>query len=348
MPDALAAATDGWTKRSERFDPDREPFATCLYEGERGLFVRVEVFAERPRRLDAVRAAPGWLVLMRVTSDPALPALAALLAQPGATIVRYSAGRRCTVYVAGRFAKVYAGGRARRAFANGLLLAEAGELGFAVAQPELRDDTVWHAALAGERVGPRLYARGDAALARRIGRAAASLSRSPIRPSIRRDLHAELVRTERRCAELERRVPALRDPLRRLLGALEAADVAEQSLGPVHGALHASQWLDDGSRLALLDYDALALGPPELDAATFLADTDVQNRERVPVDALNAAFLDGFESVAGPLDERLLAVHRAHRRLEKALRVARTLRPDGDEKAARRLRGALVVLEALE
>jgi aminoglycoside phosphotransferase (APT) family kinase protein len=113
----------------------------------------------------------------------------------------------------------------------------------------------------------------------------------------------------------------------------------------VHGALHVSQWLEHGDRLALLDYDSLALGDPELDAATFLADLDVENRERVPVDRLGTTFLAGYEETAGPLDSRLLAAYRAHRRLEKALRVARALRPDGDRKAERRLRLALECVE---
>jgi aminoglycoside phosphotransferase (APT) family kinase protein len=144
-------------------------------------------------------------------------------------------------------------------------------------------------------------------------------------------------------------VPALAEPERRLLRALAAAyggcDPAEPR--PVHGALHVSQWLEGDAGLALLDYDALAQGDPELDAATFLADLDVENRERVPVEALGAAFLAGYEETAGPLRARLLAAYRAERRLEKALRVARSLRPDGDRKAARRLRLALECLEGL-
>ena len=114
---------------------------------------------------------------------------------------------------------------------------------------------------------------------------------------------------------------------------------------PVHGALHASQWLENGHGLVLLDYDSLALGDPELDAATFVAGLDVENRERVQVDRLNTAFLQGYEETAGPLDPQLLAAYRAQRRLEKALRVARAVRPDGDRKAGRRLRRALECVE---
>jgi aminoglycoside phosphotransferase (APT) family kinase protein len=141
-------------------------------------------------------------------------------------------------------------------------------------------------------------------------------------------------------------VPGLGLPASRLLERLQKtyAGCPVSEPRPVHGALHASQWLEDGVGLALLDYDSLALGDPELDAATFLADMDVQNRERVPVDRLNIAFLAGYEETGGLLDPRLLAAYRANRRLEKALRVARALRPEGDAKAGRRLRGALACL----
>jgi aminoglycoside phosphotransferase (APT) family kinase protein len=108
----------------------------------------------------------------------------------------------------------------------------------------------------------------------------------------------------------------------------------------VHGSLHPSQWLDDGSSLGLVDYDSVGLGDPELDAATFLADLDVENRARVATDRLNGAFLAGYESVAD-LDAGLVRAYRAHGRLGRAVKIARALCPDGDAKAARRLRSAL-------
>jgi hypothetical protein len=138
-------------------------------------------------------------------------------------------------------------------------------------------------------------------------------------------------------------VPALGADARRLLARLAELHAAGDArrLRPVHGALHAAQWLDDGSELGLVDYDALALDDAELDAATFLAGLDVENRERTPVDWLAERFLAGYSAAGDPLDPRLLQAYRAHRLLEKALRVARAVRPDGDEKAERRLRRAL-------
>ena len=45
---------------------------------------------------------------------------------------------------------------------------------------------------------------------------------------------------------------------------------------PVHGAPHQHQWLADGQRLGLIDFDRFALGDPELDLAVTLAVNRVQ------------------------------------------------------------------------
>ena len=353
-----------WTRMHERFEPECEPYATCVLatEGARQRIVRLEAFGARsPERGPGARivraGAAGLLRVSCFLADPSLPTLGRALAAHGqATVVRYRPGRRCTIRVdeAGRisFAKVYADGAAERAHADGLDLWRAagrGELGFLVAKserfdPELR--SVWHESVAGAPVKGQLRGPRGGELARRLGRAAGTLGRSSLRPRARRDRRMELARSRMRCAELERRVPALGNPARRLLAALDAAHAACNLTPPrpIHGALHVSQWLENGAGVALLDYDSLALGDPELDAATFLADLDVENRDRVPVDRLGAAFVSGFVATAGPLDSRLLATYRAHRLLEKSLRVARALRPDGDRKAERRLRMAIECL----
>jgi hypothetical protein len=350
-----------WRRMKERFDPDAEPFAVCVYEsvGLPQRLVRVEVFTARPPRQElddcVIRAGTaGWLRVTRFPSDPNLPALPTLLAGPGRrTVVRYNPYRRCTIRVdcdgRSRFVKAYADDRGERVHADGVELWRAerrGELGFAVARPERFDPStraVWQATIGGERIMGRLDAKnGGEALAHRIGRAAASLSRARVRPRAVVDAKATLARAAGRCADLERRVPELGHEARRLLDELERVHSAagQTEPRPVHGALHPSQWLDDGSRLGLVDYDSVGLGDPELDAATFLADLDVQDRERVATDRLNAAFLAGYESVAS-LDAGLLRAYRAHGRLGRAVKVARALCPDGDEKAARRLRSAL-------
>jgi hypothetical protein len=369
--DAVAEAAElwGWLERPawrrlhERFEPGREPYATCVLAslGRPQRIVRVDAFRDRqPEPVPGTcvpRTGPaGQLRIGRVPPDPGLPTLPTVLeGGPRRTIVRYHPGRRCTIRSEEdgrtRFAKVYADAGVEQIYANGFgLWRVSSELEFLVAKPERYDAelrVVWQESVDGDPLASRLHGSSGEALARRLGSATGSLARSGLRPRRRRHHRTELVRSASRCADLERRVPQLAEPARRLLDKLEAAHRAFPSSEPrpVHGALHTSQWLEGACGFALLDYDSLALGDPELDAATFLADLDFQNRERVPVDRLNAAFLAGYESTAGALDTRRLSTYRTHRRLEKTVRVARSFRPDGDRKAARRLRRALESFE---
>ena len=68
-----------------------------------------------------------------------------------------------------------------------------------------------------------------------------------------------------------------------------------------------------------------------------MAELDFEDRTVVPVEELNRAFLGGYQDAAGGLDPSLLRAYRAHKRLAKALRTARALRPDGDDRAERHL-----------
>jgi Ser/Thr protein kinase RdoA (MazF antagonist) len=117
----------------------------------------------------------------------------------------------------------------------------------------------------------------------------------------------------------------------------------ERPLRPLHGAPHPRQWLELDGDIGLVDFDDFALGERELDVAVFLAAMDTERG--VKAEAVNAAFLAGYEAVAGPLDRALLAGQRAAERLAKARRSAWAVRPDGDERAARDLARAWEPIE---
>src|SRR5262249_33071085 len=108
-------------------------------------------------------------------------------------------------------------------------------------------------------------------------------------------------------------------------------------LRPIHGDPHADQWLVAEDRLGLVDFESLALGDPELDAAVFLAELDFEDERQVPVEDLEAAYIEGAESSGLRVERRLLSAYRAHKRLAKALRSASSLRADGDARAAAHL-----------
>jgi aminoglycoside phosphotransferase (APT) family kinase protein len=146
--------------------------------------------------------------------------------------------------------------------------------------------------------------------------------------------------------ELGRRVPLLADRVGRLLDRLATVHERVGSRGqrPIHGDPHADQWLDEGERLGLVDFESLALGDPELDAAVFLAELDFEDTRVLPVEELEAAYLAGAAAAGLTLEPDLLRAYRAHKRLAKALRSATSLRVDGDKRAEAHLELAMELL----
>jgi aminoglycoside phosphotransferase (APT) family kinase protein len=202
---------------------------------------------------------------------------------------------------------------------------------------------MWQHQVPGTPLVDRLLGPGGPELAGRIGRAAASITRSGLQPGAVFGAAAQLDRSRRAAADLGSRVPRLAPVASCLLSRLTAAHAAAGALPhrPIHGAPHPNQWLEDGPTLGLVDFDRLSTGDPELDVATFLGELDFEETRVAPVDELEQAFLAGYEAIAGTLDRALLAAYRSHKRLAKSLRSARALRPDGDERAERHLEQAM-------
>jgi hypothetical protein len=231
-----------------------------------------------------------------------------------AEIVRYHPGRRLTVREGDRFGKIGVGPELLDAQRE--LWAHRHELGFTVAEPlgyDAETRTLWLGTVPGSEVWPAPQ------LAERMGAALATLHRSGVRPATRRERpdHAR---------ELIRRVPAVRERVLELL----ADPPPPGPPRPIHGAPHPPQWLADGDALGLIDFDRLALGDPEADVAAFMEAAAAEDHG----EPVAAAFARGY----GELDQPRLDYYRRERRVAKALRAASALRPDGDERAARRLR----------
>lgn len=356
-----------WTRVYARFTPGHAtggqhgPYTRLVYARADGQsLVTLDVFEDAPSADSCERVCHyedlGWVGLTRFPSDDRLPSLAAALAVDGdVTIVRYRPGRRCTFRVERgadvRYGKVFPRGHGD----SGTALHEAGtalwgaaarsELGFAVAEPVAWDaarQTLWQRAVRGDAVAPALAGPDAVVLGRRLGQALATLTRSSVRPVAAFTAAVQCTRSRAYADELAIRVPSLATQATALIDALEAvhADRPARAL-PIHGAPHIHQWLTDSQgRLALVDFDRLSVGDPELDVATFLGELDFEDGLHVPRSAIAAAFVDGYESVTGPLDATLAAAYRAHKRLAKALRSARAVRTDGDRRAAVHLTSA--------
>jgi len=357
-------AERSWSRTFERFAGPADPFATLVYQSDAPtqVIVRVDVCGGRPDaqplgeayRLDE---ALGWLRLRPYYADPALPGLAGTLMRPGqATVVRYRPGRRCTLRHEGpdgpRFAKVFAAGAGSDLHGAGEALwahAERGELTFAVARPDRWDAatwTLWQHPVPGQPILDVLAGPRASDLAFRMGVALGSLGRSSVNPPALFDAAAQLRRTRRAARELGQLVPSLAAEASRMVDELAAfhAGPAARAPRPIHGAPHPSQWLDGPAGLGLVDFDRVAWGDPELDLAVFLAELDYEHGLLHRAEQIETALVAGYEHVAGALDPSLIQVYRAHKRLGKALRAARSLRPDGDQRATDHLRRAFACL----
>ncbi|MEZ4732248.1 MAG: phosphotransferase [Caldilineaceae bacterium] len=361
-----------WQRTYGRFHLGATPLVTLIYETidapQEICVIHVQqtfpaIFT--PGQALFRRNRVGWLSLTRFPADPHLPTLRSVLARPyHAKVVRYRPGKRCTIRCpapAGDapiapmfdlpcFAKVFADDEGAAIHHESLALwvaSQTGVIGFAVARPlawqgELR--TLWQGVVPGAPIMTRLLSAEGPALAERLGRAAASLTQSGLQPQQVTDGRKQQKRSVKYAERLRAFFPALAPALDFLLEKLAVvhAERDQTRLRPIHGAPHAHQWLDDGERLGLVDFDGFALGDPELDAATFLAEMEFEDWETVPVAAINHRFQTGYEAVAGPLEPRLLNAYRAHKRLSKALRNAYAVRADNDMRVERALGQAII------
>jgi len=125
-------------------------------------------------------------------------------------------------------------------------------------------------------------------------------------------------------------MPQVAGSIDELLALLRASHASSPGgpMRPVHGDMHPGQWLeaDQGGRLGLLDFDDFSYGDPERDVAFWL--TQMQSEygfSGTPAES----FINGYEAVAGRLNEKLISTYMAHKWLSKGLKAARALRPDG-------------------
>jgi hypothetical protein len=339
-----APVRGGWRRTYGRFRPWQSPWALLAYESHAGPTVRVELH-DAPTPSQPL----GRVEITRCDEDPALAGLSEVLrrlADP--VIVRYRPGSRCTVRgghgANARYVKVVAGQPDEQVDAHGLWEAAcAGQLPFAVAEPLGCDTSTrssWYGVVPGRPLAPYLLGPVAPEAAGRVGAALGALAAAPLVPTRRAAPADQLVRTGRTLARAAAAVPALQAGLTSAVAVLERAHgrLPDRRLLPVHGTAHAKQWLVDGSgRLGLVDFDRYALGEPELDLATFLVELENDTSRAVPATDIETALVAGFVGAGGEVDADRLMLYRVHKRLAKVARTATSLRPDGEERAIRRL-----------
>jgi Ser/Thr protein kinase RdoA (MazF antagonist) len=336
-----------WTRHFGRFHPDRDEWATIVLEsvgaepvtvgfhGNVGTDELLEHCSVRPFHADTRLTRLG-------------DTMRALTVDNGRVdIVRYRPESRCMLRVTApdgvRYVKVAPGWRELDVIGQAVwATAERGELGVAVAEPlgthdermEVHQGVVAGSPIFGAVVGP-----GGPAWSHRLGEALGRLATSSLAVTDRFGPVEQLARTNRALRRAAVRIPSLEPRLDDVAGAL--ADLHDQQrdprLVPTHGAPHVHQWLADGERLGLVDFDRCAFGEPELDVATYLAELDTESGLHDDVADHEAAMIAGFAATAWPLDPSRLWLHRVHKRCAKVSRTAIALRPDGDRRAERHL-----------
>jgi hypothetical protein len=354
-------AQRAWVRRSARFNPAAAAYCTFLFESEStgaGADHAAQVFcvadvcaAPQTATGDAeacVAVAPlGYVKLTRFPQDAALLTLPRVLQQAAhVQICRYRPQRRCTLRAldaegAAVYAKVFPDQRGAGIHDTGVALWQAagrGELTFQVAPPRRWDNELrclWQGEAPGAPVLPLLQGEQGPAQAHALGRALASLARAALPCGGTYDAAWQLRRTARAAATLTARAPQHAASVEALMAQFDHAhaQLAPHALRPIHGAPHPQQWLAFDGGCSLVDFDRSGAGDSELDVATFVAEVDFENPRRYDIARINAEFVRGFESVAGALDPLRLGLYRTHKHVAKALRAARSVRPDGVARA---------------
>jgi Phosphotransferase enzyme family len=331
---AWLGAERGWQRVYGR--TDGEDRAVLVYEplsGSRDA-VCVILGARGPVRLEGLGNADrfDWW------QDRSLPALACLVArQPRLEPVRYRPGKRCTLRSTGRqrlFVKCLSDQRGAAINRDARLLYQAsrqGWFGFGVARPAgwiAQSQLLVQHAVSGAPIVDRLCSEDGEALAARLANANASLVAAPISPEPRFTYTDQMARTRKYAKRLSKFVAGSEAIVDRLLDRLSAVTPGKADR-PIHGAPHAHQWLDGTDGLMLVDFDRFGCGDPELDVATFVAESDF---ERDAGTAVGRAYLSAF-SEKWPINSTLFAAYRTHKHIAKALRVATSIRTDAHLRA---------------
>jgi Phosphotransferase enzyme family len=350
------APAASWRREYTRRHPGQNPWAVCLYEADDGRLIRIDAL-HSPQADASAHARLGPLRFAAFPSDPVLTTLGAVMARlERAQVVRYRPGQRCTLrgFVAGaeRFVKVVLGGE--RLYRDALTLWAGyrdGALSTAVAEPHAWDEAThsfWQGVVPGRPVVADVLGSHGDRFTRRLGAALGELAGSGLKASVSHAATHQLARTGRAIDRIAQALPALHGRLEAVRHELARrhADLPERRLVPIHGAPHMHQWLVGEGRLGLVDFDRFALGEPEFDLATFVAELDTERALVCPIASIEAAMVEGYADRGIQIDPARARLYRAHKRLSKVMRTVWAVRPDVATRAGRHLGSVESLLES--
>ena len=348
-------AVGPWRREYARFHPGQDPWAVCLYQANDGSLVRIEALLSA-ERASVVQGKTGPLRIAEFPDDAELPGLGEVMSMlESVQVVRYRPGQRCTLrgFAAGgeRFVQLIPGGE--RVYNEALSLWAAyreGSLSLAVPEPygwHAPTRSFWQGVVPGRAVLPELLGPDGERFAHRIGAAMGEVAASKLVPALGTPATEHLGHTVRSIARAELALPALAPRFAQVQTELERRhNLLPQRAGlPVHGAPNLRRWLMQGARLGLVSFDRFALGDPEFDLATLVAELETERSMVRQLSAMEAALSAGFEASGLRLDPARSNLYRIHKRLFTMVRTAWATRPDAALRAEYHLRTVEVMLE---
>ena len=271
----------------------------------------------------------GRMHFHRAVDDPALGGLQAILDEYAPyEIVRYRPGKRLTAIGEDKVhgpvvIKCVARGVGEIWEKHGILWAYRHQFRFFVSKP-LKKYAIANTFVQTKLDGVPLQIE-RLSDARNVGaalaNAIASMHHSDARFSSSFTVEDQQRRTARYVDKITERFPEYREIISALevrLENLTSTLLARARIpSPIHGSLHSHQWLKSANGLALVDFDRVVMGDPELDAATFLAEWDYEP------ETLGKPIKQSFLEAFGSFDEMHLQFYRAHKHISKAFKAAK-------------------------
>lgn len=180
--------------------------------------------------------------------------------------------------------------------------------------------SLWQQKMDGEPAINFLRGEDKFHLAKRIGKKIAQIANLDIEPPRYFDRAEQTKDTREFIARLTKRFPELSDDTEHILKEITEAhhSLSFSHMAPTHGDMHIDQWLFDGHKLGLLDFEDFSLAEPERDPAFFIVHLEAEYGKEVCVEEIEREVIAGFELSGRKLDRRIYRLYKAHKWIARA------------------------------
>jgi thiamine kinase-like enzyme len=189
--------------------------------------------------------------------------------------------------------------------------------------------TLWQEALPGSSMASAISQENYKDLVGRISVALAIFHRAELHSAIRLSFADHLAEVKKKTEKLIRDFPQLKESLTSLARSLEAELPQENIQRLIHGDFHIEQLTVSDGRVALFDFDELALGDPLQDLANFIADLSARDTGAELARLVAAELINAYAKQTGEsIDARRLNWHLRAQFITRAYRSYAQRKPD--------------------